>query len=297
MIVYAVICRSKDAAILCEYSTEALTGNAPQVTAALLEHLRDHPAIMKEGDLKTFRHRNDDNGIDEEHFFSQFLQACTVAISTSDEMEMGAIDENFFHLWHQDEVFYCCLSDDRDPKEQKVNFAYLQALAHDFGGRYSKRRIRNANSYAMDKDFKAMMRSAMHHYNINRTELSRDEHINSLLAKVEDLKNVLGRNMELLLEREQHLDSLMDKATQAKRDSMVFRKQSAQAKRLMEIKSYKMWFLICLTLFVMFYVVITSNCGFRFQYCGAAALSSSGGESGNEGDTDNNNNNKNGGGN
>jgi hypothetical protein len=285
MIVYAVICRSKDAAILCEYSTEALTGNAPQVTAALLEHLRDHPAIMKEGDLKTFRHRN--NGTNEEDFFNQFLQACTVAISTAEEMDLGAIEEHFFHLWHQDEVFYCCLSDDRDPKEQKVNFAYLQALAHDFGGRYSKRRIRSANSYAMDKEFKAMMRSTMHHYNINRTELSRNDQINSLLAKVEDLKNVLGKNMELMMQREQHLDSLMDKATQAKRDSMVFRKQAAQAKRQMAIKSYKMWFLICLSLLVMFYVIITSTCGFRLQYCRAAGDEESGSDGYNDNNSDN----------
>ncbi|KAL3903740.1 MAG: hypothetical protein SGILL_010332 [Bacillariaceae sp.] len=266
MIVYAVICRSKDAAVLAEYSSEALTGNAPQVTAALLEHLRDHPAIMKEGDLKTFRHRSDD-GMTEDDFFSQFLQACTVAVNTTEELDIGAVEEHFFHLWHQDEVFYCCLSDDRDPKEQKVNFAYLQALAHDFGGRYSKRRIRNANTYGMDKDFKPMMRSTMHHYNINREDLMREANVNQLLAKVEDLKNVLGRNMELLLERDQQLDSLMDKATQARRDSMVFKKKTVKAKKVMMMKSYKMWFLICMSLTVFFYVIITSICGFGFQHC------------------------------
>jgi vesicle-associated membrane protein 7 len=268
MIVYAVICRSKDAAILSEFSSEALTGNAPQVTAALLEHLRDHPAIMKEGDLKTFRHRND--GTTEEDFFSQFLQACTVAINTTEVLDVGAVEEHFFHLWHQDEVFYCCLSDDRDPSEQNVNFAFLQALAHDFGGRYNKRRIRNSNAYGMDKDFKPMIRSTMHHYNIHRADLMRDAQVNHLLAKVEDLRNVLGRNMELLLEREQQLDSLMDKATQARRDSMVFKKKGVKMKRTMEMKSCKMWFLICMSLTVFFYVIITSTCGFRFQYCRAA---------------------------
>jgi hypothetical protein len=117
MIVHAVISRSHDAAILCEFSSEALTGNAPQVTASLLEHLRDHPAIMKEGDLKTFRHSNQG---DDEDFFSQFIQACSVAISTTDELDPGTVEEYFFHLWHQDGVFYCCLSDDVDPREQKV---------------------------------------------------------------------------------------------------------------------------------------------------------------------------------
>ncbi|KAL3910567.1 MAG: hypothetical protein SGILL_007644 [Bacillariaceae sp.] len=281
MIVYAVICRSKDANILCEFSSEALTGNAPQVTAALLEHLRDHPAIMKEGDLKTFRHRND--GTSEEDFFSQFLQACTVAVSTAEELDLGSVEEYFFHLWHQDEVFYCCLSDDRDPREQKVNFAFLQALAHDFGGRYSKRRIRNANAYGMDKDFKPMIRSAMHHYNINREDLMRDAQVNRLLGKVEDLKNVLGRNMELMLEREHQLDSLMDKATQARRDSMVFKKKGTKVKKTMMMKSYKMWFLICMSLSVFFYVIITSTCGFRFQHCRASAYLEDGNDGGNNG--------------
>ena len=58
MIVYAVVSRQSDAAILCEYSTDNLSGNAPQCTAALLEHLRDRPKILKKGDLKTLRHSN-----------------------------------------------------------------------------------------------------------------------------------------------------------------------------------------------------------------------------------------------
>jgi hypothetical protein len=120
MIVYTVICRAKDAAILVEQSTEALTGNAPQVTTALLEHLRDHPTAMKEGDLKTFVHRNEAEGWDGDDFFSQIMQACTVSIKTTDELDIGAVQEHFFHLWQQEGVFFCCLSDDPDPRAQKV---------------------------------------------------------------------------------------------------------------------------------------------------------------------------------
>jgi len=271
MIVYAVICRSSDAAILCEYSTDELTGNVPQCTAALLEHLRDHPNILKQGDLKTFRHTNkpSSSGVNEEDFLSQFLKAFTVAITTADEMDLGSVEEYFFHLWHQEGVFYCCLGDDKDPRQQKVNFAFLQALSHDFGGRYSKRRIKNANSYAFDKDFKPVLRSTMHHYNIHRKDIIREENaqIDHLLGKVEDLKNILGRNLNLLLERDQHLDSLMHKASQARQDSMVFKKNSVKVKNHLATKAYKMWFLICFSLSVFLYFIITSACGFTFEYC------------------------------
>ena len=270
MIVYTVICRSSDAAILCEFSDGNLTGNAPQCTAALLEHLRDHPQIMKKGDLKTFRQQSRTRGgPEEEDFLSQFLQACTVAVTTAEEMDLGTVEEYFFHLWHQEDVFYCCLADDKDQRHQKVNFAFLQTLSHDFGARYSKRRIKNANSYALDKDFKSVIRSNMHHYNIRRKDMIREDNgqIDHLMTQVEDLKNVLGRNLNLLLERDQHLDNLMDKAVEARRDSMVFKKKTAKVKKNMQMKSYKMSFLICFSLSVFLYVIITSACGLKFQNC------------------------------
>jgi len=277
VIVYTAVSRQSDAAILCEYSTENLTGNAPQCMAAVIEHLRVHPDILKQGDLKTFRQSNKASsasssfgeGSNNEDFFSQFLQACTVAITTAEEMDLGTVEEYFFHLWHQEEIFYCCLSDDKDPRDQKVNFAFLQAVSHDFGGKYSQRRIRNANSYAFDKDFKPTLRSTMHHYNIRRKEIIREDNaqINQLMTKVEDLKSVLGRNLTLLLERDQHLDGLMNKAHQARQDSMVFRKKSIKAKRQMEMKSYKMWFIICFSVLIFLYLILTSACGFRFEHC------------------------------
>ncbi|MGK3751529.1 MAG: vesicle-associated membrane protein 7 [Bacillariaceae sp.] len=279
MIVYSVVSRQSDASILCEYSTDNLTGNAPQCTAALLEHLRDHPNILKKGDLKTLRHSNKASSSsggggggscgNDEDFFSQFLQACTVAITTAEEMDLGTVDEYFFHLWHQEEIFYCCLSDDKDPRHQKVNFAFLQAISHDFGGKYSQRKIRNANSYAFDKDFKPTLRSTMHHYNIRRKELIREDNaqIDQLMTKVEDLKSVMGRNLTLLLERDEHLDNLMNKASKARQDSMVFKRKSIKAKRQMEMKSYKMWFLICFSILIFLYFIITSACGFRFEQC------------------------------
>jgi vesicle-associated membrane protein 7 len=270
MIVYAVVCRSSDAAILSEYSTDDLTGNAPQCTAAILEHLRDHPNILKEGDLKTFRNTNKSSSrVEEEDFLSQFLQACTVAITTAEEMDLGSVEEHFFHLWHREGIFYCCLGDDKEARQQKVNFGFLQALSQDFGKRYSKRRIKNANSYALDKDFKPVLRSTMHHYNVHRKDILRQENgqIDHLLTQVEDLKGVLGRNLNLLLERDQHIDSLMHKASQARQDSMIFKKSSVKVKRHVAMKAYKMWFLICFSVFTFLYLIIISACGFNFSYC------------------------------
>ena len=146
MIVYCVICRQKDASVLCElHDNSDLKGNAPQVTTALLEHLCAHPETFNEGDLKTYVNRSDGGGgsswggggsgffgrgrgrqqqqQDPNDMFNQFLHACTIPITSvtaDEELDLGNIQEHYFHVWNYDGVFYCCLSDDRNQKDQKV---------------------------------------------------------------------------------------------------------------------------------------------------------------------------------
>mmetsp|Transcript_101687 Transcript_101687/g.152374 ORF Transcript_101687/g.152374 Transcript_101687/m.152374 type:complete len:273 (-) Transcript_101687:172-990(-) len=265
-ILYAVICRAKDAAILVEYASEALTGNAPQVTTALLEHLRDNPGAVGEGDLTTYVHRNEKGGSDD--IFGQFLQACTMSITTTEELDLGSVQENYFHLWQQSGVFFCCLADDPDPREQKVNFAFLQAVANDFTDKYTPRRIKNCNAYALDKDFKPLLRTAMDYYNTNHKMLGRDVKINGLLTKVEDMKALLGRNLHLLLERDQKLERLVEKSEQTRIDSLVFKKKAVKLKNHHRGQSYKLGFLIAGIFVLILYTILVGNCGFKFDRCG-----------------------------
>jgi hypothetical protein len=112
-IIYAVICRAKDAAILSEVCERDVKGTFGAVWAELLQHLRDHPEFFQDGDLKTFIQRNQA----EMDFFSNFLEACSAALSDS-EKDSGP--ENYFHLYFKDGVFYGCLGDDADVRDQKV---------------------------------------------------------------------------------------------------------------------------------------------------------------------------------
>jgi Synaptobrevin len=84
----------------------------------------------------------------------------------------------------------------------------------------------------------------MDYYNTNATTLSQDHKISMLMAQVDDLRNVLGRNVHLLLERETKIDSLMEKSEQTRIDSLVFKKQSIRMKREQRNKSIKMSILI-----------------------------------------------------
>lgn len=111
MIVYAVICRSRDAAVLAENYSPELSGNAPQVTMALMERLRDHPEFLSEGETKTFAQRNEDFDF---FAFRGMLEACTGGGGTA------VTGDHFFHVIHDGTVYFSCLSDDPDLRSHQV---------------------------------------------------------------------------------------------------------------------------------------------------------------------------------
>ena len=111
MIIYVAVCRAKDAAIMAEFS-EGVQGNAPQVTASLMEHLRDNPEDCNDGERKTFVQRNEADT----DFFSNFMENFAVALGDTE----GQNEEHYFHLYKMAGIHYCCLADDPDLRNQNV---------------------------------------------------------------------------------------------------------------------------------------------------------------------------------
>jgi hypothetical protein len=222
MIIYTVICRARDAAILVEVSSPELSsGNAPQVTALLLSHLKDHPEQLLEGERKTFVQRNDDA---EEDFFSFFMESCSTALGG----EEAWVEEHYFHLLRIAGVFYCCIGDDADMKDQKVNFAFLDHICADFTKQYRKSRIEKANAYALDKAFTPKVRTAMHYHNVNHKTIAQEERVKKLLTKVDYMKRVMGVSINLLLEKGENLQKLVQKSDELETDAKIFRKKSGE---------------------------------------------------------------------
>ena len=109
-IIYTCIARAKDATILVESTAPELGGNAPQVSLALMEYIRDHPQILEEGARKTWYQKNGAT----KDFFSGMIDSFTGDYDIMDGTE------HFFHVVKKSEVVYSCLSDDNDPREQNV---------------------------------------------------------------------------------------------------------------------------------------------------------------------------------
>lgn len=266
MIVYAVICRSRDAAVLCENYTPELGGNAPQVSMALMERLRDHPEYLASGESKTFAQRNEETDF---FAFTSFLEACT---GGAGDATMG---DHFFHVMHDGTVYFSCLSDDPDPRSHAVAFKFLNHVKDEFRSLYKERRIKRAHAYGLDKDFGPHLRSAMHYYNSNLLNLAREAKVEGLREQVESMKLVMGRNINLLLQRGEQLDALEEKSKVLMEDTEVFKKRSSQLKSHMWWQYYKTSCLLMFLVVGVIWLIFSSICGFNFSRCMPSNSSSS----------------------
>lgn len=75
--------------------------------------LRDHPTILGHEERKTLVQTNEEDT----DFLNTFFEACS---PMSDGDDNDDVMDHFFHLYCFQEVYYVCMADDPDFKDQKV---------------------------------------------------------------------------------------------------------------------------------------------------------------------------------
>lgn len=171
------------------------------------------------------------------------------------------------------------------------NFAFLEQISDEFTKQHRAGRIANANAYALDKNFSPTVRSAVHYHNVNHKSIAQEERVQRLLAKVENMQKVMGRNIDLLLERGDNLEKMQRKSEQMEKDVAVFKKRSVVLRRKTQRKYYFSVIMLSIIVFAIIYLSTIGICGAGFQYCKPS------GKGGNNNSGGNNNNNNNSGGN
>jgi Synaptobrevin len=155
------------------------------------------------------------------------------------------------------------------------NFDFLQGLEDDFTKEFSATRISRAKALGMQKKFLPSIRSKMHYYNINRTKLTREQKVQDMLEKMEDMKSLLDKNIRLMVRRQEgQLDEMLEKSNTMKRDSTVFKKKAEIMLLSTRRKQYaRHCFYLTFGLGII-YLLLAAGCGFKFESCHANTSSS-----------------------
>ncbi len=104
----------------------------------------------------------------------------------------------------------------------------------------------------------------MHHCNTNRHSSgnSNDKQAMQLQSDVENIKNTIDMNIELLMERSVKLEDLMEQSDELLMESQAFNEKSNQLKKVMRRKVWR-YKLILITFAVLtLYLMMVKMCGF-----------------------------------
>jgi vesicle-associated membrane protein 7 len=155
----------------------------------------------------------------------------------------------------------------------------LEHVEQEFTKLFKPNRIQRCNAYGLDKIFKPNMRSAMHYYNVNHGTLVRDERVQKVMAKVQDMRDVMSRNVNLLLERGDTVDSLLAKSDMLNEDAKVFKKKSGVMLRQQRRKYWLRKAVLAVIILLLITWATIGVCGVGLHYC--RIRENRGGEGGN----------------
>mmetsp|Transcript_15636 Transcript_15636/g.31762 ORF Transcript_15636/g.31762 Transcript_15636/m.31762 type:complete len:327 (+) Transcript_15636:114-1094(+) len=326
MILYTLVARSKDGVILVESTLSGVEGNYPQVSVELLKTVvssfrmnsgvlgetnihNSVEELLPDGGRKTFVQRHDEplfggilGAFTEGNcgFFSNInganedVESGNGASGYNANQKSGELDY-YFHLIRRSNIICLCISDDLDIRYHEVNYNFLEDVKDKFMKNYSSHRVAKAKAYDMDKSFRIELGKLLHFYNENRGSMIRNDKVNILLTKADDLKLVLGRNIKMTLARENKLNALVDQSEEMLSEtkvtrlnvsililflclaifdnyfclgSKVFTKRSSTLKTKM-VRSNMSYYVYALTFGVLvLYLFIGGICGYNFSKCG-----------------------------
>mmetsp|Transcript_23537 Transcript_23537/g.27790 ORF Transcript_23537/g.27790 Transcript_23537/m.27790 type:complete len:284 (+) Transcript_23537:58-909(+) len=274
MIIYTVVARASDGSVLAECSAAGMEGNYPSVLQQLIVILNKRPKLISVGNRKTFMYPSNERSSEDvncDPFGSLWNGIDGILGITGDSGEGSSNSlDHFFHVIRGEGVWYMCLSDDNEGRQQNVNFGFLNDVMKDFTAKYSPSKINRANAYAFEKSFSITISNLMHYYQINRDDLQKDESMAKLHTEVDSLKSVMGDNIDFMLTRHDALDLMVKKSESLIEDSRIFAKRSKTLKKTMRVRYYYYKIITAGVAILILYLIFGSVCGFGFSCLGDA---------------------------
>lgn len=162
-------------------------------------------------------------------------------------------DRHVFHYILEDGIVYMCMCDDHSETRRRIPYAFLDDVKERFKTDYGGA-ARTAIAFAMNDEFGPILQKQMAHFN----STSKLEDVN---GKLEDVKNVMVQNIEMVLERGEKLELLVDKTDQLQTQAFQFNKSSKKLRSAMFWKKVKCYALVVFIILFVLWVISMIACG------------------------------------
>eukprot|EP00762_Andalucia_godoyi_P002750 ANDGO_04486.mRNA.1 Vesicle-associated membrane protein 713 len=181
-------------------------------------------------------------------------------IPSTNSMMSYVYEEYMFHYIVEDGLCFMCMSS--QDFSRRVAFAFLKDVRGrwiaQFGARGSQ-----ALAFTMQDEFSKVLKTQMNYFSTNPNA----DKLTTVKNQIDEVKNVMVKNIDMVLEREEKLQVLVEKSDDLTRNAGAFRKQGSALKRAMWWKNAKLTLLIVGVVGATIFVITWIACGSKFQKC------------------------------
>jgi len=165
-----------------------------------------------------------------------------------------------FHVLVSDGISFICMAE--EDFGRRVPFVFLEDVRQSFTAKYGTQAL-HAAAYAFNEEFSRVLNQKMNYYNTN----PQADTIGRVRKEISEVKNIMVENIELVLERGEKIDLLVDKTDSLQDETFRFRRQARRIKQEMWWRSMRMTILLIIVVFLGLYFVLALACGPRLKNC------------------------------
>lgn len=193
--------------------------------------------------------------------FPQITRVLLGKISNDDGKMSYVYDQHVFHYIVTDGIVYMCMCDDPQDGKRRLPFSFLEDIKNRFVASYGDA-AQTAIAFAMNEEFGRTLQKQMEFFNGPNAD-----QFTAVNQKMEDVKNVMVQNIEMVLERGEKLELLVDKTEQLQNYAFTFQKQSRKLKEAMFWKKVKIYALIFFVVALLIWIISMIACGPTYKDC------------------------------
>lgn len=137
---------------------------------------------------------------------------------------------------------------------KQIAFQFLANVDSSFRSLFGTRWY-HANAYQYNADFKSRLESLMVQYGAMK-----DAKISQIQDQLIEIKDIMTKNIELVLDRGEKIEILVDKSEQMEQSALKFSKNSSKLKRRMWWKNTRWIVCIVFLVLVIIYIILAVAC-------------------------------------
>uniref|UniRef100_A0A4W4HD18 Vesicle-associated membrane protein 7 n=1 Tax=Electrophorus electricus TaxID=8005 RepID=A0A4W4HD18_ELEEL len=163
-----------------------------------------------------------------------------------------------FHYICHDRIIYLCITDDMTLRGMNGMsfFVFLNEVKKRFQTTYGSR-AQTALPYAMNSEFSSTLAAQMKYH----SDPKGSDRLTETQMQVDDLKGIMVRNIDLVAQRGEKLELLIDKTENLVDSSVTFKTTSRNLARAMCMKNLKLTIIVVVASLVVLYIIVSAACG------------------------------------